>query len=236
MGSPRRRGLELERRAALLQEGRVRPRFRRAVPRQGWRIPVRRIPKQHWTRHSQAVAEACKLAGYRFLPDQNGEFVEGYFPVTHSNHAEQRVSAAMGYLDSETRRRANLTISTDTQVKELLFEGTRCVGVKAQVEGREEEFRGREVVLSCGAIHSPAHLLRAGIGPVGHLKEMGIPVVMGLAGVGQRLMDHPSISLSAFIRPGARMNAHTRRHVQVALRYSSGLPGVPQGATSVAVL
>jgi 5-(hydroxymethyl)furfural/furfural oxidase len=200
------------------------------------RIPVRRIPQEHWTRHSQAVAEACKLAGYTFLPDQNGEFVEGYFPVTHSNQAEQRVSAAMGYLDRDTRRRANLTISTDTQVKELLFEGTRCVGVKAQVDGREHEFRGREVVLSCGAIHSPAHLLRAGIGPVGHLKEMGIPIVMGLEGVGQRLMDHPSIALSSFIRPGARMNEHTRRHIQLALRYSSGLPGVPRGDMFVAVL
>jgi 5-(hydroxymethyl)furfural/furfural oxidase len=200
------------------------------------RIPVRRIPQAHWTRHAQAVAEACKLAGYKFLPDQNGEFVEGYFPVTHSNAAEQRVSAAMGYLDSETRKRANLTISTDTQVKELLFEGTRCVGVKALVDGREQEFRGREVVLSCGAIHSPAHLLRAGIGPVGHLREMGIPVLMGLAGVGQRLMDHPSIALSSFIRRGARMNEHTRRHVQVGLRYSSGLPGVPKGDMFVAVL
>jgi 5-(hydroxymethyl)furfural/furfural oxidase len=200
------------------------------------RIPVRRIPQAHWTKHAQAVAEACKLAGYPFLPDQNGEFVEGYFPVTHSNAAEQRVSAAMGYLDSETRKRANLTISTDTQVKELLFEGTRCVGVKAQVDGREQEFRGREVVLSCGAIHSPAHLLRAGIGPVGHLREMGIPVLMGLAGVGQRLMDHPSIALSSFIRSGARMNGHTRRHVQVGLRYSSGLAGVPKGDMFVAVL
>jgi 5-(hydroxymethyl)furfural/furfural oxidase len=200
------------------------------------RIPVRRIPQEHWTRHAQAVAEACRLAGYTFLPDQNGEFAEGYFPVTHSNHAEQRVSAAMGYLDSETRGRANLTISTDTQVNELIFEGTRCVGVKAQVDGREQEFRGREVVLSCGAIHSPAHLLRAGIGPVGHLKEMGIPILMGLEGVGQRLMDHPSIALSSFIHPGARMNEHTRRHVQVALRYSSELPGVPRGDMFVAVL
>jgi 5-(hydroxymethyl)furfural/furfural oxidase len=200
------------------------------------RIPVRRIPQAHWTRHAQAAAEACKLAGYNFLPDQNGEFVEGYFPVTHSNQEEQRVSAAMGYLDRETRKRANLTISTNTQVKELLFEGTRCVGVKARLDGREQEFRGREVVLSCGAIHSPAHLLRAGIGPVGHLKAMGIPVVMGLEGVGQRLMDHPSIALSSFIRPGARMNAHTRRHVQVALRYSSGLPGVPDGDMFVVVL
>ena len=35
MGGARRRGLELERRAALLQEGRARPRLRRAVARQG---------------------------------------------------------------------------------------------------------------------------------------------------------------------------------------------------------
>ncbi len=200
------------------------------------RIPVRRIPQAHWTAHAQAAAEACKAAGYRFLPDQNGEYVDGYFPVTHSNQDEQRVSAAMGYLDRETRKRANLTISTDTQVSELLFEGTRCVGIKANVDGREQELRGREVILSCGAIHSPAHLLRAGIGPVGHLKAMGIPVVMGLEGVGQRLMDHPSISLSSFIRPPARMNAHTRRHVQVALRYSSRLPGVPDGDMFVVVL
>jgi 5-(hydroxymethyl)furfural/furfural oxidase len=200
------------------------------------RIPVRRIPPEHWTRLAQAAAEACKLAGYAFVPDQNGEFVEGYFPVTHSNQSEQRVSAAMGYLDRDTRKRANLTISTDTQVKELLFEGTRCVGVKALVSGQEQEFRGREVVLSCGAIHSPAHLLRAGIGPVGHLKDMGIPILMGLEGVGQRLMDHPSIALSSFIRRGARMNEHTRRHVQVGLRYSSGLAGVPMGDMFVVVL
>jgi 5-(hydroxymethyl)furfural/furfural oxidase len=200
------------------------------------RIAVRRIPREHWTGHSQAVAEACKLAGYEFLPDQNGEFVEGYFPITHSNQAEQRVSAAMGYLDRETRKRPNLTISTNTQVKELLFEGTRCVGVKAVVDGREQEFRGREIVLSCGAIHSPAHLLRAGIGPVGHLKEIGIPILMGLEGVGQRLMDHPSISLSSFVRRGARMNEHTRRHIQMGLRYSSGLSGVPKGDMFVAVL
>src|SRR5205807_9904422 len=149
---------------------------------------------------------------------------------------EQRVSAAMGYLDRETRKRANLTISTNTQVRELLFEGTQCVGVKALVDGREQEFRGNEVILCCGAIHSPAHLLRAGIGPVGHLKEMGIPVLIGLEGVGQRLMDHPSIALSSFIRPGARMNEHTRRHIQVALRYSSGLSGVPAGDMFVAVM
>jgi 5-(hydroxymethyl)furfural/furfural oxidase len=200
------------------------------------RIPVRRIPVEHWTKHATAVAEACKLAGMKFLPDQNGEFVDGYFPVTHSNASEQRVSAAMGYLDAETRKRPNLTISTNTQVKSLLFEGTQCVGVKAMIDGKETEFRAREVILSSGAIHSPAHLMRAGIGPVGHLKDMGIPVVSALEGVGQRLMDHPSISLSSFIRRGARMNEHTRRHIHMGIRYSSDMPGIPKGDMFVAVV
>ncbi|MCA1432511.1 GMC oxidoreductase [Bradyrhizobium sp. BRP20] len=200
------------------------------------RIPVRRIPREHWTRHSEAFAQAFQQAGHQFVADQNGEFVDGFFPVTHSNQAEQRVSAAMGYLDRDTRARANLAISTNTQVRELLFEGTRCVGVKAMVDGREQEFRGREIILSSGAIHSPAHLLRAGIGPVGHLKELGIPVLAALPGVGQRLMDHPSISLSSFVRRGARMNEHTRRHMQLGLRYSSGLPDVPKGDMFVVVI
>jgi 5-(hydroxymethyl)furfural/furfural oxidase len=202
----------------------------------GGHIPVRRIPREHWTGHSIAVGKACELAGIPYLADQNGEFADGYFPITHSNQDEHRVSAAMGYLDRETRKRPNLTISTHTQVREFLFEGTRCVGVKALVNGHEQEFRGREIILSCGAIHSPAHLLRAGIGPVGQLRELGIPVLMALEGVGQRLMDHPSISLSSFVRRAARMNEHTRRHIQMGMRYSSGMPGTPKGDMFVAAL
>jgi len=199
------------------------------------RIPVRRIPRDKWAGHAQAVGRAFEEKGFKYLPDQNGEFVDGYFPVTHSNADERRVSAAMGYLDAETRKRPNLTISTDTQVMSLLFEGTRCVGVTARVGGKEQEFRARDVILSSGAIHSPAHLMRAGIGPVGQLADLGIPVVSALPGVGQRLMDHPSIALSSFIKRRARLREHTRRHIHVGLRYSSNLPGVPKGDMFVAV-
>src|SRR6202040_3370616 len=137
------------------------------------------------------------------------------------------------YLDPGTRLRDNLTISAMTQVKELLFEGTRCVGVKALVDGKETEFRvgesRGEVIVSSGAIHSPAHLLRAGVGPAGHLRDLGIEVVAHLPGVGQRLMDHPSVSVSSFIKPESRLNGLTRRHILLALRYSSGIGGAPAG-------
>jgi 5-(hydroxymethyl)furfural/furfural oxidase len=194
------------------------------------RIPVRRIFPDLWPEHAKAVAEAFKQAGYRYLVDQNAEWEDGYFPITISNAYERRVSAAIGYLDPGTRMRPNLTISTHTQVAGLIFEGHRCVGVRALVAGREQEFRGREVILSCGAIHSPAHLLRAGIGPVGHLRDLGIEVRAALPGVGQRLQDHPAVAVAAFLKPHARIiHDYSRRHIYTALRYSSNLPDIPAG-------
>src|SRR5436853_3762328 len=85
------------------------------------RIPVRRIMPDDWNGHARAAAAAFRDAGFPFLEDQNGEFKDGHFPITISNFDEKRVSAALGYLDPTTRQRANLTISTETQVKELLF-------------------------------------------------------------------------------------------------------------------
>jgi 5-(hydroxymethyl)furfural/furfural oxidase len=193
------------------------------------RIPVRRIFPDLWNGHAKAVAAAFEADGFDYLPDQNGEFRDGYFPITISNAYDRRVSAAIGYLDPATRLRPNLSISTATVVTGLLFEGARCVGVKALVAGRETEFRASEVILSSGAIHSPAHLLRAGIGPPAQLRDLGIPIVAALPGVGQRLMDHPSISLSSFIKPEARLNGLTRRHILLGLRYSSGIGGAPAG-------
>src|SRR5712691_2596409 len=207
-------------------------------PRHGkeGRIPVRRILPDNWCGHAKAAAQAFKDAGYDFIEDQNGEYQDGYFPITISNLYDRRVSAAIGYLDNGTRRRPNLKISAETQVSALLFEGTRCVGVKALVQGRETEFRANEVIVSSGAIHSPAHLLRAGIGPAGALRDVGIEVRMNVPGVGQRLMDHPSVSVSSFMRPEARLNGQTRRHILLALRYSSGTPGVAPGDMFVAVV
>ena len=194
------------------------------------RIPVRRILPELWPEHAKAVAETFKASGFGFVPDQNAEWRDGYYPITISNAYERRVSAAIGYLDPGTRMRPNLTISTNTTVTGLLFDGARCVGVSARVGGRAQEFRAGEVILSSGAIHSPAHLLRAGIGPAGELRALGIAVRANLAGVGKRLMDHPAVAVAAFIRPHARiLHDWTRRHMYVALRYSSGLEGIPAG-------
>jgi 5-(hydroxymethyl)furfural/furfural oxidase len=192
-------------------------------------IPVSRIFPDLWCGHAKSVAAALDAAGLAYLPDQNGEFRDGYFPITISNAYDRRVSTAIAYLDARTRQRENLRILTGTTVTRLIFEGSRCVGVACRTGDSEAEYRAAEVILSSGAIHSPAHLMRSGVGPAHHLREQGIEVVANIPGVGQRLMDHPSIALASFLKPEARIGTKTRRHILMAMRYSSGQEGAPPG-------
>jgi 5-(hydroxymethyl)furfural/furfural oxidase len=133
------------------------------------------------------------------------------------------------------RRRPNLDIETGVVVTGLSFEGKRCVGITAVANGVERRYRAGEVILASGAIFTPPHLLRAGIGPAAELEAKGIAVRHDAPGVGKRLMDHPSVAIGAFVRPHARLNGRTRRHLLVGLRFSSGLPGAPQGDMAVSV-
>src|SRR6187200_149034 len=60
------------------------------------RIPVRRIFPDMWCGHAKSVAAALKGAGFDYIEDQNGEYRDGYFPITISNLNDRRVSAAIG--------------------------------------------------------------------------------------------------------------------------------------------
>jgi 5-(hydroxymethyl)furfural/furfural oxidase len=193
------------------------------------RIPVRRVFPDNWSDYARAVADAFRLAGYRYVADQNGEFQDGYYPLTMSNLYDRRVSAAVGYLGPTVRQRDNLTVITEVQVSALLFQDTTCIGIRAMVRGQMQEFRAGEVIVCCGAIHSPAMLLRAGIGPVGNLRDLGIEVRASRPGVGQRLMDHPSISVAAFLKRNARKNPYSGRSLHLGMRFSSGIDGAPPG-------
>lgn len=191
------------------------------------RLPIRRHFPNMWSPHAQAAGRAFAAAGYSYLPDQNGAFEEGYFPVTMANAYEHRVSTAMAFLDAGTRNRPNLEIWTETQVSTLRFEGKRCIGVNAHRAGGQIAVDAGEVIVSCGAIMTPALLLRSGIGPGADLRGLGIDVRADLPGVGARLMDHPSVAIAGYIRPEARINGRTRRHIPMGMRWSSGLEGTP---------
>ncbi len=188
-------------------------------------IPVRRVWHEHWPDYTKQAAKAFETLGREYIEDQNGEYRDGWFPMTFSNIDDHRVSAAMGYLNREVRARPNLSIMANTRVRRILFEGRQAVGIEIDRNGKAETIRAKEVVLSTGGIHSPAMLMRSGVGPSSHLRSHGIDVVADLQGVGQHLMDHPSIGVSAYIKRSARLPHSFRRHLHIAQRYSSGIEG-----------
>ena len=108
-------------------------------------------------------------------------------------------------------------------VDTLTFEGNRphANGVLVQVGGERRSVRARrEVILSAGAIHSPAILQRSGIGPRGLLEGLGIEVVAERP-VGEHLLDHPILGLMLELRPeGAQVSTLAHRHTNCCLRYT----------------
>jgi len=78
-------------------------------------------------------------------------------------------------------------------------------------------------------------LLRAGIGAGNALRDLGIAVRAHLPGVGQRLMDHPSISVASYLKRSARANPYSKRSLLLGLRFSSGIKGAPPGDMALTV-
>jgi choline dehydrogenase len=139
--------------------------------------------------------EAAQKTGIAFTEDFNGARPEGvgYFQVTQKGG--KRHSAAAAFLKPALSR-PNLTVKTGAHVTRLLFEKNKAVGVEfIQVDKTEQARVNREVILSGGAINSPQTLMLSGIGPAIHLREMGIPVVADLPGVGRNLQDHALIGV-----------------------------------------
>lgn len=190
-------------------------------------ITIHRIPRAKWPAFSHGVEAALAAAGFEDIGDQNGCFGDGYFPMTLSNDGEHRMSSARGYLTAAVRSRPNLEILTDAEVIELHIEERRVTGVSVRAHGQTRRISARETILSAGAIRTPALLLRSGIGAAGELRDLDIAPAVDLPGVGKNLQEHPGISLSAFLKPSARLGDTTRRHIHLGLRYSSGDANFP---------
>jgi 5-(hydroxymethyl)furfural/furfural oxidase len=187
-------------------------------------VPIRRIAPDAWPPFCTAFAEGLKRNGFAFLNDQNGDFGDGMFSAAFSNLDDKRVSTAVAYLDPATRKRPNLRILANTRVERITVADGVARGVVAQgAEGRRVQLHAGEVIVSAGALQSPALLLHAGIGDAQALTELGIRVVADRPGVGRNLQDHPSLTFCHFLEPEFRMPLSRRRASMTAARFSSGL-------------
>jgi 5-(hydroxymethyl)furfural/furfural oxidase len=86
----------------------------------------------------------------------------------------RRVSTATGYLDAAVRARRNLILLPRHRAHRLVLDGRRILGAEFVHEGGTMTLRARRTIVSCGAIHTPALLMRNGIGPAAELRDLGI--------------------------------------------------------------
>jgi choline dehydrogenase len=188
----------------------------------GGPLPVYRAPLDSWGPIDRGLRDAALASGYPWCADVNGPDGEGVacYPINSRNG--RRISTNEGYLEP-ARGRANLEIRGRALVDRLVITDGRATGVRVHVEGQgSSEIFAREVVLCAGAIHSPAILLRSGIGPADDLQAMGIAVERDLP-VGRNFFDHPLFRTTIQLRDAIRPTDRDTRHTNCCVTYSSGL-------------
>lgn len=182
-----------------------------------------------------ALIASAGAVGIPPNPDFNGERQAGAGYYQASIRRGARVSGATAYL-RPARQRRNLTVVTEAFAEKLVLDGKRVTGVQFRRGGQRFVVRAaREVILSGGTINSPQLLMLSGIGPQQHLRELGIPVVIDAAGVGQNLQDHFGGQITWKCRQPITMNdimLSNRRKMMAGLRwllFRNGPLSIPAG-------
>jgi choline dehydrogenase len=189
--------------------------------------PVLRPRREDFALVEAAVDRAATALGHPWAPDHNAPGSTGISPYAFNSFGTRRVSTNDAYLEP-ARSRDNLRILGDAVVDRVLLEDGHAVGVRALVGDEVRDFRAPEIVVCGGAIHSPAVLLRSGIGPADELRALGIDPVADLP-VGHHLQEHASLVMPVVLDAPPDYGTGLRRG-QLCLRFTTGVGGEPNDA------
>lgn len=192
--------------------------------RPGGPIPVYRAPVESWGPVDKALRDAALAAGYPWNPDLNAALGEGVSCYPYNVRDGARVSTNDAYLEP-ARARLNLEVKSGALVDRVLLTERRATGVRVRLDGAWQDIAARQVLLCAGAIHSPAILLRSGLGPAAELQALGIAVEADMPHVGRNFMDHPFLRATLRLRPEFVSRDPDQRHTNCCVTYTSGLGG-----------
>ena len=170
----------------------------------------------------EAFQKAASEWGLPATADSNCGDNEGsaFFDVTQRRG--WRWSAADAFL-KPVRTRANLKVVTGALVDRVIIENGRAVGVAYHLGDEHHVARASsEVVLTAGAIGSPAILERSGIGDAQRLAQLGITPLLDLPQVGGNLQDHLQLRCAYRVSGVSTLNqraAHVFGKGLIALEY-----------------
>jgi 5-(hydroxymethyl)furfural/furfural oxidase len=200
------------------------------VPSRNVRGPniVRRLPRQSWPLYMHRIEQVAAARGMASHANIYDTASDGFF-VTPLSQDDERATSARCYLTAQARARGNLEIMTNTRVLRVTFDGTRVAGVAVERAGETKAIAAREVVVSAGAIHSPALLLRSGIGPAEELRQLGVAITADRAGVGRNYQNHPQMHFAMTLKANSRVRTDAQHYIMTSQRFSSGLEGCASG-------
>jgi choline dehydrogenase-like flavoprotein len=145
------------------------------------------VPNEPLHPVQQSIVDACVSAGLPVNPDYNAGVLDGVSVEQITLRGGRRFNTWHAYGAPAASR---MTVHTGALVHRLRFSGSRVTGVVVSLDGVLQELSADLVVLTAGALASPAILLRSGVGPADELRELGLDVVADLPGVGRNLHDH----------------------------------------------
>jgi len=156
--------------------------------------------------------EAARQAGYGLSDDFSGAEPEGWgLPDFNVDKRGRRVTSAVAFLDPVLGR-PNLHLETGAQVRRIIVEAGRAIGIEYEKDGSVHVARAaREIVLSAGAIGSPHLLLLSGIGAPDELRSHGVVPLHDLPGVGRNFNDQPA----GFIQMRAKQPITLERSLRI---------------------
>ena len=150
-------------------------------------FPIRQPTMLEATPVIRAFVEASVAAGFDHINDFNGPSQHGVGLDPFNVVDGIRQNTGMVYLTAAVRERPNLTIRGEAHVGKVEFERTQAKRVHL-LGG--EVIEADEIILCAGAYGTPAILMRSGIGPAQHLRDLDVEIIADLP-VGKRLLDHP---------------------------------------------
>lgn len=164
-------------------------------------IPITSLDWHHPV--NEALVAAAESLGIPRNPDYNSGTQDGAGYFQRTIHKGRRFSSAVAFLRT-AEKRLNVSVRADSQAVNIIFEGTRAVGVRYMrggPNGQLQEVRARrEVILAAGALNTPKLLQISGVGPVDVVNSIGVPIVHALEGVGRNLRDHYAVRMVSRVK------------------------------------
>jgi choline dehydrogenase len=147
---------------------------------------------------SRWFVQSLQALGEPFNPDFNGPQQRGVGFYQFMNRMGRRSSAAYAFI-APLEGDPHLRVELHARAQRIEFANGKAVGVTYvdRAGARRTVHAEREVILAAGSLVTPKLLMLSGIGPADHLLAHGIGCTVDLPGVGENLIDHPEVPMTA---------------------------------------